>query len=153
MVLFIHKFHWKNCSLSGIRTRWSRRPLDHGLSIFCFGSRFVLKFGQIFAEWKRPDVCQTQTNEFSLFQVCVTFVFSALLEYALVNYASRSDAQRLAKRKVQKQWEIDHCTFEQMEEVTQPPHQQANNGGGSFAMVNNLYYIIYKIHLCLMTLG
>ena len=25
--------------------------------------------------------------------VCVVFVFSALLEYALVNYASRSDAQ------------------------------------------------------------
>ncbi len=72
------------------------------------------------------------------FQVCVTFVFSALLEYALVNYASRSDAQRLAKRKVQKQWEIDHCAFEQMEEVTQPQHhnQHANNGGGSFAMVS-----------------
>ena len=65
-------------------------------------------------------------------------MFSALLEYALVNYASRSDAQRLAKRKVQKQWEIDRCAFEQMEEVTQPPpHQQANNGGGSFAMVSN----------------
>jgi hypothetical protein len=48
-----------------------------------------------------------------------------------------SDAQRLAKRKVQKQWEIDHCAFdpEHMEEVTQPQHQQANNGGGSFAMV------------------
>jgi hypothetical protein len=74
------------------------------------------------------------------FQVCVTFVFSALLEYALVNYASRSDAQRLAKRKVQKQWEIDHCAFEQMEEVAQPQHhnhnQHANNGGGSFAMVS-----------------
>jgi len=41
-------------------------------------------------------------------QVCVTFVFSALLEYALVNYASRSDAARLAKKKHQKQWELDH---------------------------------------------
>jgi len=62
--------------------------------------------------------------------VCVTFVFGALLEYALVNYASRSDAQRLAKKKVQKQWEIDHCSFD-------PAHMEdalPNNGGGSFAM-------------------
>lgn len=62
--------------------------------------------------------------------VCVTFVFSALLEYALVNYASRSDAQRLAKRKHQKQWELDHCAFdpEHLEDAT------AANNGGSFAM-------------------
>ena len=35
------------------------------------------------------------------------FVFWALLEYALLNYASRLDTQRLAKKKVQKQWEIE----------------------------------------------
>ena len=29
--------------------------------------------------------------------VCVIFVFSALLEYALVNYAARSDSQRQQK--------------------------------------------------------
>jgi hypothetical protein len=59
-------------------------------------------------------------------------VFGALLEYALVNYASRSDAQRLARRKVQKQWELDHCSFEPEHMDTIP----ANNGG-SFAMVSS----------------
>lgn len=88
-------------------------------------------------------------------QVCVTFVFSALLEYALVNYASRSDAQRLAKKKHQKQWELDHCSFdpEHLEDVPPghgpppgavggpgvaaggPGMPPSNNGGGSFAMV------------------
>ena len=78
--------------------------------------------------------------------MCVTFVFSALLEYALVNYASRSDAQRLARRKVQKQWEIDHCQFEP-EHMEEHPHgagasvpgahtPHTNNGGGSFGMVS-----------------
>jgi hypothetical protein len=28
-----------------------------------------------------------------------------------------------------------------MEEVTQPPHQQANNGGGSFAMVSIFHFL------------
>merc|ERR1719195_1244839 len=54
--------------------------------------------------------------------VCVTFVFGALLEYALVNYASRSDAQRLAKKKVQKQVELDKCAFD-------PEHMDDHNGG------------------------
>lgn len=43
--------------------------------------------------------------------VCVTFVFGALLEYALVNYASRSDAQRLAKQKEAKERELEHAAF------------------------------------------
>ena len=33
--------------------------------------------------------------------VCLTFVFGALLEFALVNYASRSDAHRAAAKKKQ----------------------------------------------------
>ena len=90
-----------------------------------------------------------------LSQVCVTFVFSALLEYALVNYASRSDAQRLAKKKHQKQWELDHCSFdpENMDDLppgSGPPGMGMgmpggslggsigggpSNNGGSFAMV------------------
>ena len=51
-------------------------------------------------------------------------MFSALLEYALVNYASRSDAQRLQRKKVQKQWEIDHCQFE-------PEHMEEHPHGGA----------------------
>lgn len=43
--------------------------------------------------------------------VCVTFVFGALLEYALVNYASRSDAQRAAKQKEAKERELEQCAF------------------------------------------
>lgn len=87
----------------------------------------------------------------------MTFVFGALLEYALVNYASRSDAQRLAKKKVQKQWEIDHCSFDpaHMEDALPggPPPAGAggpasNNGGGSFAMVsiNHHHFIASLLH-------
>ena len=82
-------------------------------------------------------------------QVCVTFVFGALLEYALVNYASRSDAQRLAKKKVQKQWEIDHCSFDpaHMEDAALPlagggPGPPNANNGGSFAMVSSIHHSI-----------
>lgn len=34
---------------------------------------------------------------------CLTFVFGALLEFALVNYASRSDAHRAGRKKKQQQ--------------------------------------------------
>lgn len=37
----------------------------------------------------------------------MTFGFGALLEFALVNYASRSDAQREKMRKQRKQWEAE----------------------------------------------
>jgi len=39
--------------------------------------------------------------------VCLTFVFSALLEFALVNYASRSDAHIEKMIKQRRQWEIE----------------------------------------------
>ncbi|CAL4087757.1 unnamed protein product, partial [Meganyctiphanes norvegica] len=50
--------------------------------------------------------------------MCLTFVFGALLEFALVNYASRSDMHRDHMKKQQRQWEMeahqaamemDHC--------------------------------------------
>jgi len=43
--------------------------------------------------------------------VCVFFVFSALLEYALVNYASRSDAQRTLKQKERKEQDLQQSVF------------------------------------------
>jgi hypothetical protein len=41
--------------------------------------------------------------------VCLTFVFGALLEFALVNYASRNDQHRAAVIKQRKQWEADQA--------------------------------------------
>jgi len=37
----------------------------------------------------------------------LTFVFGALLEFALVNYASRSDAHREKLKKQRRQWEME----------------------------------------------
>ncbi|XP_064471015.1 glutamate-gated chloride channel-like isoform X3 [Ornithodoros turicata] len=39
--------------------------------------------------------------------VCLTFVFGALLEFALVNYASRSDAHRQNMQKQKRKWELE----------------------------------------------
>merc|ERR1719189_2036087 len=44
--------------------------------------------------------------------VCVFFVFGALLEYAMVNYASRSDEQRSEKHKLKKEKEIEKEVLE-----------------------------------------
>ena len=50
-------------------------------------------------------------------QVCQCFVFCALLEFALVNYASRSDMQRDRARermeRARRQWELEHADMEQ----------------------------------------
>ena len=39
--------------------------------------------------------------------VCLTFVFSALLEFALVNYASRADVHLEKHKKQRRQWELE----------------------------------------------
>lgn len=50
---------------------------------------------------------------FTIFQVCQCFVFCALLEFALVNYASRSDMQRDRARerneRARRQWELENA--------------------------------------------
>lgn len=63
-------------------------------------------------------------------------MFSALLEYALVNYASRSDAQRLAKKKHQKQWELDQLAFDPSDHMMGPngPNGDGSNGGNGGSM-------------------
>ncbi|KAG8178491.1 hypothetical protein JTE90_023420, partial [Oedothorax gibbosus] len=45
--------------------------------------------------------------------VCLTFVFGALLEFALVNYASRTDEHKKKDKEQQKkQWELEHTALE-----------------------------------------
>ena len=55
--------------------------------------------------------------------VCLTFVFGALLEFALVNYASRSDAHREKMKKQRKQWEMER-EREQLQQQQQQQQQQ-----------------------------
>ncbi|XP_064085543.1 glutamate-gated chloride channel-like isoform X4 [Macrobrachium nipponense] len=44
--------------------------------------------------------------------VCLTFVFGALLEFALVNYASRSDMHRDQYKRNHRHWEEEHAACE-----------------------------------------
>ncbi|KAG0718206.1 Glutamate-gated chloride channel [Chionoecetes opilio] len=64
--------------------------------------------------------------------VCLTFVFGALLEFALVNYASRSDKHReKLKEKVKeqkKQWEMEHAA------ALEAAMQEAGEDGHTFGM-------------------
>ena len=67
--------------------------------------------------------------------VCLTFVFGALLEFALVNYASRSDKHREKMKDKLKEWEIEHRAALQ----AQMDANEANNsadGHSGFAMVS-----------------
>ena len=63
--------------------------------------------------------------------VCLTFVFTALLEFALVNYASRSDAHREKMKKQHRQWEHEHQVA--LEAV--PAAEDSMNDRNSIAMV------------------
>nr|XP_045612838.1 glutamate-gated chloride channel-like isoform X2 [Procambarus clarkii] len=64
--------------------------------------------------------------------VCLTFVFGALLEFALVNYASRSDKHREKMKEKfdeqKKQWEAEHAAALQM------AMQEQTEDGHTFAM-------------------
>jgi len=63
--------------------------------------------------------------------ICVSFVFLALLEYALVNYAARADARALeVRRAAQKQMDLEQReAFDCMRsKPPQPPMHQYNNG-------------------------
>ena len=70
--------------------------------------------------------------------VCLTFVFGALLEFALVNYASRSDAHREKFKKQRRQWEIER-EKEQQAAMEAPANRvvesRLDDGSVAFAMV------------------
>lgn len=64
--------------------------------------------------------------------VCLTFVFGALLEFALVNYASRSDMHRENMKKQRRQCELEHAAS--LEAAT----DLLEDGTTAFAMVRAL---------------
>ncbi|KAF7489860.1 Glutamate-gated chloride channel [Sarcoptes scabiei] len=76
--------------------------------------------------------------------VCLTFVFGALLEFALVNYASRSDAHRAALKQqqaalaAQRKWDLEHAAALEVDHLDdraaafamRPLVRQQHTGGG-----------------------
>jgi len=66
--------------------------------------------------------------------VCLTFVFGALLEFALVNYASRSDQHRENVKKQRRQWELEQAAaLEAAAAVAAADHME--DGTAVFGMV------------------
>lgn len=63
--------------------------------------------------------------------VCLTFVFGALLEFALVNYASRSDMHRDNIQKQRRACEMEHANT-QLDAAA----DLLEDGGATFAMVS-----------------
>nr|CAD7437515.1 unnamed protein product [Timema bartmani] len=61
--------------------------------------------------------------------VCLTFVFGALLEFALVNYASRSDMHRENMKKQRRQCELEHAAS------LEAAADLLEDGGTTFAMI------------------
>lgn len=78
--------------------------------------------------------------------VCLTFVFGALLEFALVNYASRSDAHREKLKKQRRQWEMERererqAAFEaaaQAQAQAQVSDNRLDDGITTFAYMKSL---------------
>jgi anionic glutamate receptor len=64
--------------------------------------------------------------------VCLTFVFGALLEFALVNYASRSDMHRENMKKQRRQCELEHAAS------LEAAADLLEDGATNFAMVRSL---------------
>lgn len=62
----------------------------------------------------------------------MTFVFGALLEFALVNYASRSDMHRENMKKQRRQCELEHAAS--MDATSDLLETESN---ATFAMVKN----------------
>lgn len=69
--------------------------------------------------------------------MCLTFVFGALLEFALVNYASRSDKHREKLKDKIKEWEVEHqAQLQAQMEQDQSANAGAGDGHSAFAMVS-----------------
>jgi hypothetical protein len=76
--------------------------------------------------------------------VCLTFVFGALLEFALVNYASRSDKHREKLKDKIKEWEAEQLAVlqAQMEQGEQGILGDPHSG---FVMVRrNLDFLFFN---------
>ena len=77
--------------------------------------------------------------------VCLTFVFGALLEFALVNYASRSDAHRAAQKQqqaaffAQRKWDPEHAAALEADHID-------DRSASTFAMVSDTLYIYTYIY-------
>lgn len=82
--------------------------------------------------------------------VCLTFVFGALLEFALVNYASRSDAHREKLKKQRRQWEMERERDQQalvMEAAAAVVESRMDDGSTTFAMVTFIFFL-FLIYSC-----
>jgi anionic glutamate receptor len=71
--------------------------------------------------------------------VCLTFVFGALLEFALVNYASRSDMHRENMKKQRHQCELEHAA------ALEAAADLLEDGATTFAMVRCLMPSLMRV--------
>jgi anionic glutamate receptor len=77
-------------------------------------------------------------------------VFGALLEFALVNYASRSDAHREKLKKQRRQWEMERERDQQalvMEAAAAVVESRMDDGSTTFAMVTFIFFL-FLIYSC-----
>lgn len=70
--------------------------------------------------------------------VCLTFVFGALLEFALVNYASRSDQHRENVKKQRRQWELEQAAA--LEAAAAAAADHLEDGSTVFGMVSQYHF-------------